>query len=206
MASNNYIAVDKIKWWIVEGKDGVRYAQPLCPTHHLRLTPKPGLTYSSISKKYVPALNSTAMELSCAEGHDIKIPRQFSVEQKYVIDRLDALTFEKATFIYLDDKAIPVSTDELKDKESPVWVKAKVTESKAGLRLIVWAGDRSKKTKTQLFVEPELKRMSFDQNDDHPMEVFAKVDALFADGVNVEIKKEPKSTARTTDSRKKKEK
>jgi hypothetical protein len=38
-------------------------------------------------------------------------------------------------------------------------------------------------------VEPELKRMSFDQNDSHPNEVFTKVEATFKDGVSTTIKK-----------------
>jgi hypothetical protein len=129
--------------------------------------------------------------MKCAEGpHFIDIPRKYDEEKQYVLDRIDALVFKKMTVLNLDDEAIPVAKEELKDEGSSYWVKAKVTESKSGTRLIIWAGDRSTKNKTQLFVEPELKRLGFDHNDDHPTEVFAKVDVTFADGVQSSIKKQ----------------
>ncbi|MDN5275451.1 MAG: hypothetical protein JWN33_100 [Candidatus Saccharibacteria bacterium] len=190
MIQPSNIVIDKIKWIVYQTSPGVRETQPLCPQHYLRLRPSPDQIYSQVSHKYISRPDSTATQLQCAEGpHFLDIKRKYSEEKLYVIDRLDALTFEKATYIYLDDKAIPLATDEHKGKDSPVWVKAKVTESKSGLRLIVWAGDRSKKSKAQLFIEPEIQRMSFDQNDDHPLKVFAKVDALFAGGVKAQIRK-----------------
>jgi hypothetical protein len=180
------LRIDGVKWWIILF-EGVRTSSPtaLCPQHSLKLEPKPGLYLSSHGYKTKNA--STATMLECAEGpHTITIPREFAKEQKYVIDRLDALTFEKLTVINLDDEAIPVASEELK-KDSPFWIKAKLTDSKSGKRLIIWAGDRSKKNKTQLFIEPELKRLSFDQNDDHPTEVFAKVEVTFANNVSATI-------------------
>jgi len=38
---------------------------------------------------------------------------------------------------------------------------------------------KNAKSKTQLFIEPEKEKMSFDQNNDHPREVFSKVTAIF---------------------------
>jgi len=190
MANENYIVVDKIKWFVYTSPNGLRHAQPLCPEHHLRLKPNPGYHYSSVRRGNVRDSDSEAIKLSCDEGHEFVLARNFGREESYVLDRLDALVFEKATYIYLDDIAIPVAKDELKDKDSPIWVRAKVTESKSGLRLIVWAGDRSEKSKTQLFVEPEIARLSFDQNDDHPTQVFAKVEATFSNGRRAVIKGE----------------
>lgn len=185
--ADKYIVVDKIKWRIME-QNGIRTPQPICPTHFLRMRPKP--EKYNLRGSWIDRLESTALRIQCAEGpHTLNIPRSYSEELRYVIDRIDALVFAKVTYMYLDDVAIPMASDEIKDKDSPIWVKAKVTESKSGLRLIVWAGDRSKKNKTQLFIEPELKRMSFDQNDDHPLEVFAKVEATFVDGVSTKIGK-----------------
>lgn len=191
-----YVTIDGIKWYVVKSTDGSRHPEPLCPQHHLRLTAKPGRVLNTRSRQYYDRPADTATMLECAEGpHTLDIPRDFSSERKYVVDRLDALFFEKATYIYLDDLAIPVATENLKEKDSPVWVRARVTESKSGLRLIVWAGDRSEKSKTQLFVEPEISRLSFDQNDDHPLEVFAKVEATFARG-RVTIERPPDDATR----------
>lgn len=181
LSKQEIIRIDKIKWWIVTDANGKRTITPLCPQHNLRMT-------CIISNAFGYPSDSTQLE--CAEGpHRIVIPRKFSNEQQYVINRIDALAFANMKVLNLDDEAIPVAIDQIKN-DSPFWVLAKVTESKSGLRLVIWAGDRSKKTKTQLFVEPELQRMSFDQNDDHPTKIFVKVEAKFINKIVTKIKKE----------------
>jgi hypothetical protein len=106
------------------------------------------------------------------------------------MNKIDAQSFSKMPVLNLDDSAVPVAKEDIKDKDNPFWVRSKVTESKAGTRLIIWAGNRDAKNKTQLFIEPEIKKLSFDQNDDHPLAVFAKVEATFADGVKMNIDQE----------------
>lgn len=172
------VRIDGIKWHdLQEGQSHVlrvKYLEALCPTHSLRLTPSGGLYGNTYH---------------CAEGgsgHTLTVPRSYPQQRKYVVDKMDALLFSEMSVINLDDEAIPVASESLKDTD--YWVKAKVTESKSGTRLIVWAGSKKAKNKAQLFVEPELKRLSFDQNDDHPTEVFAKVEATFVDEVKGSIK------------------
>lgn len=172
------ILVDGVKWHDAYSNQSVqirvRYLEALCPKHNLRLTPIHG-TYGTTNK------------LNCAEDHVIEMPRTWDKERKYVVDRIDAVKYAQMPILNLDDEAVPVAKDELKNTD--YWVRAKVTESKAGTRLIIWAGSKKDKNKTQLFIEPELKRVSFDQNDNHPTEVFAKVDAMFRDGVVTSVKK-----------------
>lgn len=38
------------------------------------------------------------------------------------------------------------------------------------------------KEKTQIFVEPKIKRLAFDQKDLHPTDIFTKLEATFSDG------------------------
>ncbi len=180
MNTPDIVRIDGIKWLPTKSTTGSRMVVGLCPKHDLRLTPVPDKIYKRGS--YVKGHSWDARKMQCAEGpHFFDILRKYDEEQKYVLDRIDALSFGKMSVLNLDDEAIPVAEEELKDKDSPYWVKSKVTESKSGVRLIIWAGDRAKKNKTQLFVEPGLKRLGFDHNDDHPTEVFAKVDVTFAD-------------------------
>lgn len=188
MSDQKYIWVDGIKWWVFPGTNGIRNFQAICPEHNLRLRPVIRSEYSSTYRRSVSLSESRANELECLEGnHRLKLPREYGKQEKYVGDKIDAQFFEKMTFINLDDAAIPVAKEQLKD--SDYWVRAKVTDSKSGTRLIVWAGSKAKKNKTQLFVEPSLKRLSFDQNDDHPTEVFTKVEATFVDNEQTVIKK-----------------
>jgi hypothetical protein len=43
---------------------------------------------------------------------------------------------------------------------------------------------------TQIFVEPEIRRLAFDQKDLHPNDVFTKVEATFIDGTTAKTDKE----------------
>jgi hypothetical protein len=174
--------IDGVKWHIYVTTTQSRYAQPLCPQHNMRLQSVQNRQVVGSTGRRRWNLDSEATTMTCTDGqHNFELPRQLKDEQRHVINKIDALNFAKMTVINLDDAAIPVAVEELKDSDH--WVKSKVTKSKTGDRLIIWAGNRSMKNKTQLFVEPALKRLSFDHNDDHPTEVFAKVEVTFANGV-----------------------
>jgi len=53
--------------------------------------------------------------------------------------------------------------------------------------LMVLAGSKKDKDKAQLFIDPKNEKLTFDQNNDHPSEVFCKVEATFKKSVS-EIK------------------
>ena len=91
-------------------------------------------------------------------------------------------------FINFDDEAIPIAIDKI-PKNSEYFVTSLLTKSKIGLRLVVYAGKRGSDSKTQLFVEPEIKRLAFDQKDLHPTDVFTMVEATFEDGTKAKIQK-----------------
>ena len=187
MDEEKLFVVDGIKWRI-DYEYNPPAVVPFCPQHNLRLIPVPVHTSKRISPRdfgieaqSIRLPESESQRLECQEdGKVFPMPRKFGAERAYVLDKVDAEEVARLKTVNLDDQLITIAKEELKDTD--YWVRAKVTESKAGTRLIVWAGSRSKKNKTQLFVEPELKRMGFDQNDDNPTEVFAKVEAIFKNG------------------------
>lgn len=83
----------------------------------------------------------------------------------------------------LDDEAVPLAKDRIDpSEESPYWIEARLVESKTGRRLVIYAGEKGRKGKTQIFVEPEIQRLSFDHADRHPSEIFLKVEATFDSG------------------------
>lgn len=183
MVQPEIVLLDGVKWWMTKDTTGSRITVPLCIQHNLRLRGIPGQTFNRLNRRVIHYDAHQSQNLKCDEdgGHIIKIPRTLENEELYVLNKVDAPIFAQMKVLNLDDEVIPVASEELKDTD--YWVKAKVTKSKSGTRLIVWAGDKSAKNKTQLFVEPSIKRLSFDQNDDHPLEVFAKVEATFAGGI-----------------------
>lgn len=176
------IVIDKIKWWVYKDGLGIRTAVPLCPTHDLRLRPVQDI----FSSRY--NFNNISRSLKCEDCENLnKIPRAYQEEKQYVLDRIDAKIFKGMKFINLDDEALPIA--EGKAKNSKYFVTALLTESKVGLRLVVYAGERGNNKKTQIFVEPEIKRLAFDQNNLHPSDIFSSIEAIFEDGTKAKIEK-----------------
>lgn len=71
--------------------------------------------------------------------------------------------------------------------ENPYWIEARLVKSKTGRKLVVYAGEKGRRDKAQIFVDPEIGRMSFDQNDRHPADIFARVEATFRGGMKSTI-------------------
>ncbi len=126
----------------------------------------------------------------CDQFYDI--PRDIDDEKKYVLRKLRSKELRGAMIINVDGESIPVASDQVRSEDQRCFVKAILTKSKVGNRLVVYAGEKGKKNKTQIFVEPEIKRISFDHNDIHPTEIFTKVEATFKDGISHSIKKRGK--------------
>lgn len=165
------VRIDGIIWYI----DDRRGVQPLCPVHHLRLT---YFSYTT-SRLLVCA--------DCTSPHHI--PRPYAEEAQYILDKIDSKIFKGMKVINLDDEAIPLAEAKTKSKDDKHFVTALLTESKVGLRLVVYAGEKGAQGKTQIFVEPEIRRLAFDQKDIHPADVFVKLEATFNDGTNASIER-----------------
>ena len=169
------IKIDKIEWWIYTDIKGTRFAQPLCPIHHLRMIPirQSFNTYASESRL-----------LKCEDCKDLyTLPRSLDEERVYVINKIDSKIFKGMKLLNLDEESIPLTEEKLSSKDKKFFVTGLLTKSKVGLRLVLYAGERGRKEKTQIFVEPEIKRLAFDQKDLHPTDVFTKIEATFKDNV-----------------------
>lgn len=180
---DQFITIDSIKWWVYTNASGVRVPQPLCPIHNLRLRP----IIDMFSTKFDYTSNSYS--LICEDcKNPYKIPRTFQREQRYVVDKIDAKLFKGMKFINLDDEALPIARHKIA-KNSEYFVTSLLTESKVGLRLVVYAGKRGSSQKTQIFIEPDIERLAFDQTNLHPTDVFTKLEATFASGIKASLEK-----------------
>ena len=174
------VKIDGVLWHIAGAKLGD--IQPLCPTHRLRLQ-----VYPSTLSEY------TSVYLECVEcDTPFLLPRFIVQERKYVMDKVDSKIFTQMKILNLDDEAVPIAESKVSSKNEKFFVTAILTESKVGQRLVVYAGEKGKKEKTQIFVEPEIKRLAFDQKDTHPSEVFLKLEGTFNDGTTISMER-PKS-------------
>lgn len=177
---NQFVITYKVKWWVWTKEDGSRGAQPICFKHNIRMYPKT-LSY----QKYSWQTN----HLECAECKDLlQLPRTVDNEKQYVLDKVESKMFKSIKFINLDDEALPIAKSKISEN-SKYFITSLLTKSKVGLRLVVYAGKKGRAGKTQIFVEPDIKRLAFDQTNLHPTDVFTKVEATFADGTKANVKK-----------------
>lgn len=170
----NLYRFDGVLW------EGSLVPKPLCPKHKLEMD-----AYSYGTKPYAYD------HLRCEEcQEEYVIPRDIDDEQQYLARKLKSKNYTNAKVINLDDEAIPIAEDKTTSSDGRYFVKALLTESKVGQRLVVYAGERGKKEKTQIFVEPSIKRLAFDQKDTHPTDIFLQLEATFDDGTTASIKKQ----------------
>ena len=129
----------------------------------------------------------------CPEDfEEFTFPRSWYDEKSYIAARENAKNLKELKYINLDDEAVPIAEDRAKSTDEKFFVTARIVESKVGQRLVIYAGERGRTEKTQIFVEPEVKRLTFDQKDLNPADVFLKVEAEFADGTKHVIEKKKK--------------
>ncbi len=105
-----------------------------------------------------------------------------SIEEKGkdVLDIIESEDFADAEIIKIDGDLIRVTNDKTEDDN--YWIKASVSRDVKGrTQVMVLAGSKLEKDKTQLFLDISSEKLSFDQNDDHPAEIFSKVLATFKD-------------------------
>lgn len=173
--------IDNILWDIDERN---QYATPLCLIHRYEMDP-----YDSLEQD---------MDIEPGEKKQLKcdkckktypLDRRFGEEIKYVFRILASKDFKQMQVMNLDDEALPVAKNETPSRDSKYFIKSLLTRSKLGLRLVVYAGEKGRKEKTQIFIEPGMKRLAFDQKDLHPNDVFSKLEATFVDGTKAILKK-----------------
>lgn len=185
--SEQIIRIEGIKWWI-QGSRSARIPVPLCPDHNLRMTPVPVEINS-----YSSGTTYNARRLECAEGpHFFELGRRFDEQKIYVLNRIDAKVFEKMEVVDLDGELTPIAKEKINSKNNKYFIMAQLMESKRGIQLVVYAGEKGKPDKTQIFIEPEIKRLAFDQRNLNPNDIFLELKATFNDGSSHTITKSEK--------------
>lgn len=90
----------------------------------------------------------------------------------------ESLQYKDAEIINIDGDLIKIQRDFQKDDD--YWVDVKLSKNKKGqLQLMVLAGSKKDGDKAQLFLDPANERLAFDQNNNHPTQIFTKVIAIF---------------------------
>lgn len=189
MSELQIVRIDKVKWWITTSTTNNRLPVPLCPDHDLRMKAVPPRLRHSAGR-YYDGSREDGMKLMCAEGpHFFELERKFSEQKKYVLDRIDAIVFKNVKVLNLDDEALPIAKEKAQTKDGNFYLTSQIMESKRGKQVVIYAGEKGSPAKSQIFISPDEKRLSFDHKDLHPSEVFLKIEATFDDGSKQSLKK-----------------
>ncbi len=159
----------------------------LCPKHRLRLE----LWDTVHGGGYQQGQTGLSHQkyLVCPEGDE-----RFSIFGKSfeaMVRRFDSyqesISLKGATVYDLDNIYTPVLKVEPKPKDKRFSVQVEIDTTPHGKKLVIYAADRDKQGKTQIFLDPETDKISFDSNDLHPNMIFAKVEAIFKDGKSASL-------------------
>lgn len=171
-SKDNLVKIDGVLW-LYEGDFSMPY-YAYCPQDRLQLYCSGDFDYST--------------NLSCENCQkNFILPRPYTQESVFVENMMKAKSLQQIKVIDFDNEAIPLA--ESTDGDETHFVTAKLVNTKVGKRLVVYAGEKGASDKTQIFIEPDIKRLAFDQKDQHPSEVFVKLEAQFEDGTKHSIEK-----------------
>lgn len=159
-----------LHWDIDYDTNGNPYSQtPLCPKQKCNCRLKKSKeAYERGEYKY------------CCTRCDFKVTLNRSIEEKAddLVGIVESQKYRDAEIINIDGELIKVQREEVADCD--YWADVKISKNKKDeIQLMVLAGSKKNKDKTQLFIDPKNEKVSFDQNNDHPVEIFSKITATF---------------------------
>lgn len=177
---NKLYSVDKILW-TVDKYNGV--AIPLCSKDRIEL-------FGVGNDYYGFATDEVIDELECEECRKkFKLNRLLYDEKKYVIEKVLALDRKEYEIIDIDGMQTPVTKKIKINPNAEYFYTTQIRDSKRGPQLVIYAGKKGSNRKSQIFISEEERRLSFDQNDINPADIFAKITAEFHDGTKHTIEK-----------------
>lgn len=177
-----FYAIDGV-YWIVDKYNDI--ATPFCPKDRIELTYKESDFFDwSEEAKYIK-------EIKCEDcKKTYTLPRSLYNETKYVIEKAKAIDRKDYEIIDVDGIKTPVTKKEEINLKNGYFCKHQIRDSKRGPQVVIYAGKKGKgHGKGQIFVMPEERRLSFDQTDINPADIFAKITAEFRDGTKHTIEK-----------------
>jgi hypothetical protein len=119
--------------------------------------------------------------LSCPKcDFRITLDKSFYEKRKDILKIMNSDYWKDAEIVNIDGEMIKVGKEVVKDED--YWVEASISKSVKGVKqLMVLVGSKKETDKIQLFVDIDNEKLSFDQKDKHPKEIFTKVVATFKD-------------------------
>jgi hypothetical protein len=102
--------------------------------------------------------------------------------KRHFLAAIEAADLQNADIVDIDGYQVPIVKAIPPSKDKQFWAEVRINDTKRGKQLVVYAGKRGEEDKAQIFIDPENDKISFDQNNMHPNDIFVKVVADFDSG------------------------
>lgn len=132
--------------------------------------------------------------LTCPKcNFKVTLNKSYYEKQEDAAKIMNSDYWKDAEVVNIDGEMTKVGKEVVEDPD--YWVKAYVSKNVKGVKqLMILVGSKKETDKTQLFLDIDNEKLSFDQKDKHPREILAKVTAEFKESKSeIEQKEEKKS-------------
>ena len=153
-----------------------------CPEHRMRLDIV--LNSGGRASQDMSVVGHAHSRLVCPKDEKVfPLPvGGFFALQRHFQAAIEAVDLQDAEIMDIDGYQIPIAKVEPPEKDDQYWLQARINDTKRGKQLVVYAGKRGDRDKAQMFLDLENDKITFDQNNLHPNDVFTRVVAEFRDG------------------------
>jgi hypothetical protein len=161
--------------------EGVQDPQAYCAEHRIKLDILDEL--GNLWGQDNPS-SGDHLNLVCpTDGKQYPIPEgSYWTLQRQYLATLESLNMKDAEIVSIDGYQIPIVKSDTPVKDTEYWAQVRINDTKRGKQLVVYAGKRGDADKTQIFIDTENDKITFDQNNMHPNDVFTKLIADFRSG------------------------
>jgi hypothetical protein len=176
------VRFQKLLWQYNSDGQKVWY-EPLCPEHRIKL----------VNQEQYRSGFEYEENLTCRmDGKTFHIPQGMYGTSEVIVEIQNSHDIMHAKVYDLDNVYTPVLKVEPKPKDKRFSVQVEIDTTKEGKKLVIYAADRDNLAeKTQIFIDPQLDKITFDGTGDiHPNMIFSKVVAYFKDNKSATLEKD----------------
>ena len=159
--------------WEYHSRGNFQWVIPFCPVHRMELR-----DYNNSPSGFCDDCNK---HYAWNEHPD-------SIAQ-YLRRKLASKAYQEAEIVTIDGIQTPQLKVKAKipEENEEYWIEAKLNNSTKGRQLVLYAGEKGRSGKAQIFANIDQEKLSFDHNDRKPEEIFAIVTVQFPSGKKMSI-------------------
>jgi len=170
--------------WGIKGPQVIAY----CPEHRIELEVS---TYWGNKPQYEASVyKKERIHYFVCPADDKEFPilkQDITLMQRRFFSTLESISLKDAEIVSIDGYQIPIAKNKTPEKDEDYWVEARINDTKKGKQLVVYAGKRGESDKAQIFIDTVNDKISFDQNNIHPNDIFVRLTGQFKSGKRVNM-------------------